>query len=200
MAPKPAPKASATPKRKYQRIYINAGHGEAYDPKDLDGPYDPGAVGKDLKLHEAVVTARVARLLKAELERRGYTVAGAVRESFVEGATAANKFKANLCVSIHCNAAVSREAHGVEILYASNTGQAIAGVLLRELLKDIPLSTHGDGLLLRTNVHILTATNMPAVLYECGFLSNVKEEAWLASEKGQAQLVSGIADGIEALA
>lgn len=45
-------------------------------------------------------------------------------------------------------------------------------------------------------IWVLQATNMPAVLIETGFITYPEEEDYLNSEKGQAELVRAIANGV----
>ena len=46
--------------------------------------------------------------------------------------------------------------------------------------------------------YVLIGASMPNVLIELGFISNVEEEKYLASEKGQDQLAKSIFEGIKA--
>lgn len=93
-----------------RRIAIDAGHGGK----------DPGAIGEG-GLKEKDVTLAVSRLVAAELERRGYeTYLVRDDDRFVQldfRVQLAKKAKADLFISIHCNAARSSKANGIETYF-----------------------------------------------------------------------------------
>ncbi len=90
---------------KVRKIVIDAGHGGK----------DTGAIGPD-GVCEKTVTLAIARLLAADLEKRGYQVA-LTRDSdtFVsleERTRIANRAHGDLFISIHANASRSHKLHG----------------------------------------------------------------------------------------
>ncbi len=96
-----------------QTIVIDPGHGGK----------DPGAVGYR-KTHESDITLKLALMLKAMLEKElGVRVllTRSTNEfvSLNERTTFANNQKADLFISIHCNASKSRTAEGTELYYLS---------------------------------------------------------------------------------
>jgi N-acetylmuramoyl-L-alanine amidase len=96
-----------------QTIVIDPGHGGK----------DPGAVGYR-KTHESDITLKLALMLKAMLEKElGVRVllTRSINEfvSLNERTTFANDNKADLFISIHCNASKSRSAEGTEVYYLS---------------------------------------------------------------------------------
>lgn len=48
----------------------------------------------------------------------------------------------------------------------------------------------------QVGIHVLQATNMPAILVETGFISNPDDERYLNSEKGQQELADAITDAV----
>lgn len=48
----------------------------------------------------------------------------------------------------------------------------------------------------QVGIHVLQATNMPAILVETGFISNPDDERYLSSEKGQQELADVITEAI----
>lgn len=93
-----------------KRIAIDAGHGGK----------DPGAIGEG-GLKEKDITLAVSKLVSAELKRRGYeTYLVRDDDRFVQldfRVQLAKKAKADLFISIHCNAARNSKAHGIETYY-----------------------------------------------------------------------------------
>jgi N-acetylmuramoyl-L-alanine amidase len=94
-------------------IVIDPGHGGK----------DPGAVGFH-KTHESDITLKLAIMLKAMLEKELGVRVLLTRStndfvSLNERTTFANDNKADLFISIHCNASKSRSADGTEVYYLS---------------------------------------------------------------------------------
>lgn len=110
---------------KISRIVIDPGH----------GGHDPGAIGPS-GLKEKDVNLRIAKALKEKLEEEGkkygITDVSLTRntDKFIkleDRTTIARQRKADLFISIHCNAARSRDAHGIEtyILSLTNDKKAL---------------------------------------------------------------------------
>lgn len=84
------------------------------------GGRDPGALGLS-NVKEKNITLKVSKMLKLELERRGFEVA-MTREtdrlvSLEERTAIAQAKRANVFLSIHANAAPSRKVRGIETYY-----------------------------------------------------------------------------------
>ncbi|HOP32011.1 MAG TPA: N-acetylmuramoyl-L-alanine amidase [Candidatus Hydrothermia bacterium] len=103
------------PKKGYERnikvVVIDPGH----------GGHDPGAVANGIR--EKDVVLQVSKLIKKKLERMGIKVvltrSGDYFVSLGERARIAQKNKADLYVSIHCNYAPGSKARGVETFFLS---------------------------------------------------------------------------------
>ncbi len=111
---------------KIRTVVIDAGH----------GGHDPGAIG-NTGLKEKDVTLKIAKTLKAKLEKDGkkfgITKVHLTRSSdkFIpleERTGIAKKLGADLFISIHCNAARNRNAYGTEtyILSFTNDQRSLA--------------------------------------------------------------------------
>jgi N-acetylmuramoyl-L-alanine amidase len=109
----------------------------------------------------------------------------------------ANLEGADLFVSIHNNAGGS--ASGSESYRAPNDplGQAFADDVQRGLVNSTGSKNRGVH---SANFYVIRWSNMPAVLVECGFMSNPSELGRLRSTSYQARIADGIADGIERFA
>ncbi|MFO7274801.1 MAG: N-acetylmuramoyl-L-alanine amidase [Bacillota bacterium] len=184
-----------------KRIYVDPGHGGS----------DPGAVGNGVR--EADVALAVGRLVAGHLRRCGFDVlmsrnADAPR-SLKARTDEANAWGADAYVSIHCNAAASAQANGWEVWHtiheARSTGDELAEAIAAELRK-LPLAARGTKSKPSTSnpqkdyYHVIRETRMPAVIVECGFVTNAKDAAYLRSADGQAALAEAIARGVVAWA
>ena len=106
-------------------IVIDPGHGGK----------DPGAIGPS-GIREKDITLVIAKDLKNELENRGYKIIltrdSDIFISLADRSKLANKLKADLFVSIHCNASKKKEPHGTQGFYLSpaKTDEARAAAAL----------------------------------------------------------------------
>jgi N-acetylmuramoyl-L-alanine amidase len=157
------------------------------------GGQDPGAIGPS-GLKEADVNWRLASILKRRLERayRVYMTRNspATGVSLSARCALANTVQADVFISLHCNSAANREAHGTETyhLEGSSAGQILATRIHRGLTA-LGLWDRG----VRTAAYyVLRHTKMPAVLVELAFISNPREEQLL----GDIQFLATVADKI----
>lgn len=102
------PTGSKAPEYKLRRVVIDAGHGGR----------DPGAIGsyskeKDLTLSVALQVGKYIEELLPDVEVI-YTRKTDVAIDLKERPNIANRNKADLFISIHCNAATNKSAYGTE--------------------------------------------------------------------------------------
>lgn len=163
---------------------------------------DPGHGGKDWGAYkggikESYLNMRVAQKLEYYLKRRGYSTAMTRRsDTFVSlsrRAAFANRYRNAVFVSIHFNSTRSSWVRGIETFYAGSRGRALATCVQRELIKKCRAKNRGVRF---ARFAVLTQTRCPAVLVECGFISNASERARCKSNSYQTQLAVAIADGI----
>lgn len=180
-------------------IVLDPGHGGS----------DPGAIGptgfmeKDFNLPVALETARLLRQEGAEviLTRTTDVQLGATTaEDLEKRSQIANAHQADLFVSIHANAGVSRTSEGTSVYYHAHPenhtdcvklARALQNSLVRELgRKD--LGIFGSNFLVLRNIE------MPGALIETAFVSNYDEEQLLAQDWFQKKTAAAIVDGIKA--
>jgi N-acetylmuramoyl-L-alanine amidase len=159
---------------------------------------NPGAVRGSLQ--ESAINLAIATHLQRQLE--AYPAQHKVimtrdtdeAVSLDERVRIANKAGAAYFVSIHCNAADDPEAHGVEVYYyhGSTKGKTLAGKVHR-MVK--PLYTNDRGIK-EGNFEVIRETHMPAILAECGFVSNPKEARMIGDERFQISVAKAIASAI----
>ena len=162
---------------------IDAGHGGR----------DTGCEGtltkeKDITL---AVAKEVGRLVKKNISgvRVVYTREKDKYLTLQERCDIANSRGATLFISIHVNSASNQFARGTESFFATNVPlkgtQAGKSELLALLLQRQYLS-HGREIsrgVKQRELYVCEHTNMPSVLTEIGFISNLNEEAYLNSPK-----------------
>ncbi len=96
-----------------------------------------------------------------------------------------------LLVSIHQNQFSESQYRGAQVFYASGS-QELAELLQRELAAQVDPKNHRECKQAK-GIYLLEHISCPAVLIECGFLSNPAEEALLRDEAYQKKLASVIA-------
>jgi N-acetylmuramoyl-L-alanine amidase len=153
-------------------IVLDAGHGGK----------DPGAIGPTYGLMEKDVVLDVTKKLAKMLEREGFKVyLTRDNDNYVglyNRAEIANELDADAFVSIHANAIGRAAVAGVEVLYCpDSTGRdskSFARVMQDALFSE--LGAVNRGIVSRPNLVVIRETEMPAVLAEIGFLTNVEKE------------------------
>ena len=170
------------------KICIDAGHGGT----------DPGALGQ--RSREADINLAIALALEDVLLQRGFdtVMTRRIDRNLTPRSRAvfANRYGANLFVSIHCNGG-QPSAQGMEcwIYPGSTLSRPYASSIQTELVKAFP--THRDRGIKEANFRVLRETAMAAVLVECEFLTNRRQERFLSSCNNQKKIAVAIADGIE---
>lgn len=177
-------------------ITIDAGHGGS----------DTGAISSIDKTKEKDLTISIAEQLNDKLKQNGYNTemvrTDDVYVDLKERANIANNNGSNIFVSIHINSATA-SASGIETLYYPSNGEyaygrdnkTLANIIQEELIKET--NAIDRKIKERPNLVVLKYTKMPAVLIECGFLSNSNEVKLLNSPEYQEKLVNAIFNGIQ---
>jgi len=176
-------------------IVVDAGHG---------GP-DGGAVGTETGVIEAGLNLEVAMRLADRLAERGMVVImtrvdedalGPTKRADVdERIEIFNQKEVDLVVSVHMNKFSDRRASGPRTYYMDGSvqGQNLAQSVLDAICDAIGasrrLASTGDYFVVRE-------CSCPAVLVECGFLSNAADEQLLQQSDYQDTLADAIASGI----
>ena len=176
------------------KIFIDAGHNHAGG--------DKGASGNGLK--EQDVTFKIAEALKPLLEGCGHQVMmsrnkiadsiGSTESiSIMERAKMANDWKADLFVSIHCNAFNTLSRGTETLVYSQNSPSVpVAEKVQAAIVKK--LGTTDRGVKTRTNLGVLWRTNMPALLVETAFIDNMHDSKLL--KNNVQDFAQAICDGI----
>jgi N-acetylmuramoyl-L-alanine amidase len=171
------------------KIIVDAGH----------GPATPGKRSPDGRLREFHFNSAVAEELKKRLVLDGHTVifSHSLEEDvpLFERTRLANRLQADLFLSIHANAAGSsfNTAEGIEtFIYpnASAFSKKVSAAIQRSLVRSLKRADRG---VKGADFAVLRDTRMPAVLIECGFMTNREELALLQSELYRKRCAGAIA-------
>lgn len=170
------------------RIAVDAGHGGK----------DNGALGSNPDYHEKDINKILADCLVRELESRGASVllidgAGHSGEKRRE---MAEKWDADVLISIHCNSASNKKATGTEVYYYQSFNSKLATLMSREVSGSLDTDNRGAK---KGIFHVTLSSRMQSVLVETGFISNSGEYQKLLNSSFQKEIADGMADALEKL-
>ncbi len=167
-------------------VVIDAGH----------GGYDRGGIPGQ-RIAEKDMTLDVAQRLKNVLSASGYRVVMTrSTDVFVPlgGRVAiANSYRNAIFVCIHFNATGRSGASGIETYFYSRESLPLASAIHYYVTGGAPSANRG---VRRRGYYVLRRTSIPAVLVECGFLTNPTEAAYAQSVSYRQKLAEEIAAGI----
>ena len=108
-----------------------------------------------------------------------------------------NESNADAAVSIHQNSYVSGESRGAQVFYykQSAEGKKLAGIIQRHIVNEAD-TTNKRVEKADSTYYLLLHTNVPAVIVECGFLSNPEEAGRLNSDPYQQKIAGSIYNGL----
>lgn len=185
-------------------VVIDAGHGG----EDGGATSQNGLLEKDVNLHIALTLQKLflqsgfdVTMTRTDDKSIYSSDADTLREKKVSDihnrADIANSSSENILISIHQNKFEQSKYSGTQVFYSDNNA------LSSSLAESIRLSVTG---LLQSNntrqcksstdnIYIMKNATVPAVLVECGFLSNPQEEALLMTDIYRNQLAFSIFSG-----
>ncbi len=167
-------------------VVIDAGH----------GGHDRGGIPGQ-SVAEKEMTLDVAQRLRNVLAASGYRVV-MTRDSdvFVPLGTRvaiANSYGNAIFVCIHFNATKRAGASGIETYFYSRDSLPLASAIHYFVTGGAPSANRG---VRRRGYYVLRRTSVPAVLVECGFLTNPTEAAYAQSASYRQKLAEEIAAGV----
>ena len=185
-----------------RRVVIDPGHG---------GP-DPGAIGRS-GLREKELVLEIAFHLRRLLGRAGVYVTmtretdrdfggeepgsflARKRRDLVYRVDLANRYRADVYLSIHANSIPNPQWSGAQVFYnparpfARDLAASLQSAFAAHLGPNFRLTKPGD-------YRVLNDTTMPAAMVEVGFLSNPAEEALLATPDYRLKVAEAIYQGV----
>ncbi len=183
-------------------IAVDPGHG-GYDPgawrgdlmeKDITLP-----ISKRLREHLVQAGANVVMLREVDKDLAGEGFKGSLKErkrqDLKARAEEANKNKADIYISIHCNADPSPRWYGAQTFYSAKSEES---KLMAECVQDELVRILGNTKRKAKSgsFFITDRTEMPTVIVEVGFLSHPGEAKLLNDPAYQNKLAYAIFSGI----
>lgn len=196
-----------TGKTKTYKIVVDAGHGAP----------DGGAVSSD-GVEEAGLNLEIAEKLRDALEDEGFLVImtredenniadtdkqKSIREmkssDLTNRVNIANNSGADIMISIHMNKFEGGSSWGWQTFYSKNSdeGKRLATLVQSSIQKNIDDRVNKRVALSIEGIKIVDKTNIPVIIVECGFLSNVEDLKLLQTEEYQNKIAIGIVDGVK---
>ena len=97
-------------------------------------------------------------------------------------------------LSIHQNMFTNAKYHGAQVFYAPTQGSQEFAVYTQQVLRQaVDPANERQAKPIPDTVYLMNHITRPAILVECGFLSNPEEEGKLRSEGYQLQLAAALA-------
>lgn len=90
---------------------------------------------------------------------------------------AINAGQYDACISLHMDASENAGAHGAHVCCCSSAGQRMAEEIALRLCPQLP--GRYEQVKKRPDLYFLRKTRPPAVLVECGFITNPHDAAWV---------------------
>jgi N-acetylmuramoyl-L-alanine amidase len=170
----------------FSTVVIDPGH----------GGFDRGGIPGQ-RVSEKMVALDTALRLQKLLQRAGLrTVMTRSIDVFVPlpvRAAIANAERDAIFVSIHYNASPRSSAHGIETYSENNRGAELAARIQRQIINRVSSENRG---IRSAEYYVLRNCQLPAVLVECGFLTNQNEAQLALTTAYREQVAEQIAAGI----
>ncbi len=185
-------------------LVIDAGH----------GGFDGGAVGatgtteQDINLSIAQRVQSLAAffgvpttMTRTNEQALDYDPSRSVRDNKIADIKAREQLvqdeKNPVFISIHLNKFSDPQYHGAQVFYSSNHAgsRALAELLQEALIAGCDPSNNRQARPAEQSIYLMKVLTCPAVIVECGFLSNPAEEALLGNEEYHKKLAACIVSG-----
>lgn len=176
-------------------LVIDAGH----------GGFDSGTIGVYTDSKEADINLAVCKKLKSVFESAGAKVVMTREDDKALDGTKDSDMQArgdiicqsqvDLVLSIHMNRYIDSSVGGPQVFsYPGATVSRKLAETLQSRLND--LSKQKPRIAKEENFYILRVGNTPAVIIECGFLSNESDDKLLATDSYQQEMARTIFNGV----
>lgn len=189
----------------YPTIIIDAGHGGE----------DGGAIGKN-GAYEKDINLEIAKKLKSKLDAlnipcvltRSTDILLYDRNTDYKGKKKrldllarkefAEKYGNAIFISIHQNSYPKEQYSGFQVYYSPNNDNSvlIANLLEKTVSNALPEARCRPSKVDTSSIYLLDKLQCPAILVECGFISNQTECIRLCNEEYQNRLCEAIVEGI----
>lgn len=207
------------PEQRPQTVVIDPGHSavvasgtEPLGPGSLEqkAADASGTAGVSTGVPEYELTLSVSLKLREELKLRGYTVlmtreSNDVPVSCVQRADVANQAGADAYVRIHANGAENQSAVGAMTICITPQNPYVPGLYGESRrLSDCVIEKfceasgcENDGVWETDTMSGNNWSQVPTTIVEMGYMTNPEEDQKMQTPEYQAQMVRGIADGLD---
>lgn len=208
-------------KKEQKKIAIDPGHqSPKVDMSDKE-PLGPGSTemkakatggtqGKFTGVPEYELNMNISKLLKTELEKRGYQVLLTRQDnetaiSNKERAELATKWGADIYVRIHGNGNEDSSVHGAMTMVPSRENPFVSHLHEKSYaLGEAVIQAYCDscgmknnGVQLFDNMTGINWSSVPVIILEMGFMTNETDDKNMQNAEYQERMVQGIANGID---
>ena len=180
---------------KGRSLVIDAGHG------GMDG----GAVAPDGTL-EKDLNLEIARILCALMRVSGYDVVMTRDGDVMLGDTKMKDLKSRLqlfsgssdvlSVSVHCNKFPDSSCNGLQVYYADTPASRSVAESVQSAFSLVSDVNRRQVKKADSSIYLLHRASSPAILVECGFLSNPEELAKLKTDEYRKKLALALMSGV----
>ena len=183
------------------KIVLDAGHG------GIDG----GCMGSTDESVESTLNLLIVKELEGVLKSKGFSVfLTRENEDGLYGSTEpgfklrdlqkrveiTSKISPDLFISVHLNKYASALRRGAQVFFKiDDKNSKNLAMKIQNSLNLLPESKRMYDAL-KGDYYLLNALSIPAVIVECGFLSNPEEEGLLLTKSYRVKLAKAIADGV----
>ncbi len=191
-----------TPQKSGLTIVIDAGH----------GGIDSGVIGKTTGVKESDLTLEISKLIEGYAKGANYLpimtrknanglyglrTQGFKRRDMNKRAKIINSNNPQLVVSIHMNHFSDSSRRGIQVFFGNNAHKEFADSVQNYLNKNMNLPEVGKNFAaLKGDYFILNQSPCEAIIIECGFLSNAKDEKLLLDAEYRMLLAYNIFSAI----
>ena len=193
------PVAVSVGEKEVKTVVVDAGHG------GMDGGVSSGSGVK-----ESDIVLLIAKALGEYLEGGGFKVvhtrknqSALVGGRFVKKtdmqrrAEIIKKAKPSLVISLHLNSFSDKRRKGIQVFFGDESSLDFAHIAQDNLNKKFNVPDAGRNFsVLKTDKYILNESPCPAVIIECGFLSNPDDEKNLIDDIYRHRLAEGIYESV----
>ena len=167
-------------------------------------------------VEEKALNLAIALHVQEELQHAGYpvvmvrdtdtavgdttlsTVAERKRSDIQYRAQLVNETENCILVSIHQNFFEQSQYSGAQMFYSPNNTRsaALAEAIRQSVVEQLQPENTRENKQAESGIYLLNHVDVPAVIVECGFISNPEEAALLCDSAYQQKLAAAIADGV----
>ena len=179
------------------------------------GGEDGGAGGVN-GVEEKALNLAIALHVQEELQHAGYpvvmvrdtdtavgdttlaTIAERKRSDIQYRAQLVNETENCILVSIHQNFFEQSQYSGAQMFYSPNNTRsaALAEAIRQSVVEQLQPENTRENKQAESGIYLLNHVDVPAVIVECGFISNPEEAELLCDSAYQQKLAAAIADGV----